>query len=80
MHNRVTLSNKKPNTLHEHLESHINDLKDENERLKKKNNKLNKLNEIVLKFINGQKILDNMFNFKKCVFDKGRLGYKPNLK
>ena len=25
-------------------------------------------------------MLDNMLNSKKCVFDKGGLGYKPNLK
>ena len=25
-------------------------------------------------------MLDNMFNSKKCVFDKGGLGYKINLK
>ena len=45
--------------------------------LKKKNNELN---EIVLKFTNGEKMLDNMLNSQKCVFDKGSLGYKPNLK
>ena len=43
-------------------------------------NKNNELNEIVLKFRNGQNMLDNMLNSKKCVFDKGGLGYKPNLK
>ena len=73
----VALSNEKPNTSHEHLESHIDDLKNENEMLKKKSNELN---EIVLKFINGQKMLDNMLNSKKYIFDKGGLGYKPNLK
>ena len=46
----VALSNEKPNTSHEHLESHIDDLKNENEMPKKKNNELN---EIVLKFTNG---------------------------
>ena len=40
----------------------------------------NELNEIVLKFTNGQKNLDKLLNSKKCVFDKGGLGYKPNLK
>ena len=25
-------------------------------------------------------MLDNMLNSQKCVFDKGGLGYKPNLK
>ena len=50
LHERVALSNEKPNTSHEHLESHINDLKNENEMLKKKSKKLN---EIVLKFTNG---------------------------
>ena len=28
----------------------------------------------------GKKILDNLLNSQKCVFMKGRLGYKPNLK
>ena len=36
--------------------------------------------EIVLKFTNGQKILDNLLNSQKCLFDKGGIGYKPNLK
>ena len=31
-----------------------------------------------LKFTNGQKILDNLVH--KNVFDKGCIGYKPNLK
>ncbi|KAH9685489.1 Integrase catalytic domain-containing protein [Citrus sinensis] len=39
-------------TSHEHLESHMNELKNENEMLRKKSNELN---EIVLKFTNGQK-------------------------
>ena len=47
----------------------------ENEVLKKKNNELN---EIVLKFTNGEKMLDNMLNSQKCVFDKGGIGYKAN--
>ena len=42
--------------------------------------KSNELNEIFFKFINGQKMLDNVLNSQKCVFDKGGLGYKPNLK
>ncbi|KAH9783348.1 Integrase catalytic domain-containing protein [Citrus sinensis] len=54
-------------TSHEHLESHMNDLKNENEMLRKKSNELN---EIVLKFTNGQKMLDNLLNSQKCVFDK----------
>ncbi|KAH9802698.1 hypothetical protein KPL71_001497 [Citrus sinensis] len=64
-------------TSHEHLESHMNDLKNENEMLRKKSNELN---EIVLKFTNGQKMLDNLLNSQKCVFDKSGIGYKPNLK
>ncbi|KAH9648834.1 hypothetical protein KPL70_025758 [Citrus sinensis] len=77
LHDEIALSNEKPSILHEHLKSHIDELKNENELLKKKNNELN---EIVLKFTNGQKMLDNMLNSQKCVFDKGGLGYKPNLK
>ncbi|KAH9762390.1 hypothetical protein KPL70_000794 [Citrus sinensis] len=64
-------------TSHEHLESHMNDLKNENEMLRKKSNELN---EIVLRFTNGQKMLDNLLNSQKCVFDKSGIGYKPNLK
>ena len=55
----------------------MNDLKNENEMLRKKSNELN---EIVLKFTNGQKMLDNLLNSQKCVFDKWGIGYKPNLK
>ena len=68
LHNRVALSNEKPRTLHEHIESHVDDLKKENEMLKKKNIELS---DVVLKFTNGQKMLDNLLNSQKCVFDKG---------
>ena len=44
----------------------------ENEVLKKKSNELN---EIVLKFTNSQKNLEKLLSTKKCVFDKGGLGY-----
>ncbi|KAH9698219.1 hypothetical protein KPL71_023937 [Citrus sinensis] len=71
LHNRAALSNEKPSTSHEHLEPHVDDLKKENEMLKKKNIELS---NVVLKFTNGQKILDNMLNSQKCVFDKGGLG------
>ena len=77
LHDEIALLNEKPSISHEHLESHIDDLKNENQMLKKK---CIELNEIVLKFTNGQKMLDNMLNSQKCVFDKGGLGYKPNLK
>ncbi|KAH9716703.1 hypothetical protein KPL71_021554 [Citrus sinensis] len=72
LHNRVALSNEKPSTSHEHLEPHVDDLKKENEMLKKKNIELS---NVVLKFTNGQKMLDNMLNSQKCVFDTGGLGY-----
>ncbi|KAH9698504.1 Integrase catalytic domain-containing protein [Citrus sinensis] len=62
LHDEIALSNEKPSILHEHLKSHIDELKNENELLKKKNNELN---EIVLKFTNGQKMLDNMLNSQK---------------
>ena len=68
---RVALSNEKFNTLHEHIESHVDDLKMENEILKKKNIELS---DVVLKFTNGQKMLDNLLNLQKCVFDKGVIG------
>ncbi|KAH9685791.1 hypothetical protein KPL70_014095 [Citrus sinensis] len=60
LHDEIALSNEKPSILHEHLESHIDELKNENEMLKKKSNELN---EIVLKFTNGQKMLDNLGKF-----------------
>ena len=75
LHDRVALSNEKPSTSHEHIESHVDDLKKENEMLKKKNIELS---DIVLKFTNGQKML--VLNSQKYVFNKGSIGYKPNLK
>lgn len=130
LHDRVALSNKKSSTSHEHLESHVDDLKNEKDTLQKCNDllnerikgldldnkmlhdkivslkgkqsilyehetshvdelmkenevlkkKSNELNEIVLKFTSGQKNLENLLSTQKCVFDKGGLGYKPNLK
>ena len=77
LYDRVVLSNEKPNTSHKHIESHIDDLKKKNEILKKKNIELS---AVVLKFTNGQKILDNLLNSQKCVVDKGGISYKPNLK
>ena len=77
LHDRIALSNEKPSTLYEHIESHVDNLKKENDMLKKKNIELS---DVVLKFTNGQKILDNLFNSQKCVFDKGGIGCKINLK
>ena len=76
MHDSIALL-ENSSTSHEYLESHMNDLKNENEMLRKKRNELN---EIVLKFTNGQKMLDNLLNSQKCVFDKSGIGYKLNLK
>ena len=67
----------KQSTSYKDEKSHVDELMKENEVLKKKKNELN---HIVLKFINGQKMLDNLLNSQKCVFDKGGIGYKPNLK
>ena len=72
LHDEIALSNEKHSISHEHLKSHINDLKNENEMLKKKSNELN---EIFLKFTNGQKMLDNMLNSQKMcirIITKGR--------
>ena len=77
LHDKIASFKGKQSTSYEHEKSHVDELVKENEVLKKKNNELN---EIVLKFINGQKILDNLLNSQKCVFDKGSVGYKPNLK
>ena len=49
----------------------------ENEVLKKKSNKLN---EIVLKFTNGQKNIEKLLSSQKFIFDKRVLGHKTNLK
>ena len=63
---------------HKSMKNHMCDeLMKENEVLKKKSNELN---EIVLKFTNGQKNLEKLLSTQKCVFDKGGLGYKPYLK
>ena len=42
--------------------------------------KSDKLNNIVLKFTNGKKILDNLLISQKCDFHKVGIGYKPNLR
>ena len=70
LHDKIASFKDKQST-YEHEKSHIDELMKENEVFKKKNSELN---EIVLKFTNGQKMLDNMLNSKKCVFDKGVLG------
>ena len=41
LYDRIALSNEKPNTSNEHIESHVDDFEKENEILKKKNIKLN---------------------------------------
>ena len=68
LHDRISSFKGKQRTSYEHEKSHVDELIKENKVLKKKNNELN---EIMLKFTNGLKILDNMLNSKKCVFDKG---------
>ncbi|KAH9792213.1 hypothetical protein KPL71_004031 [Citrus sinensis] len=77
LHDRIASFKYKQSTSYEHEKSHVDELMKENEVLKKKSNELN---QIVLKFTNGQKMLDNLLNSQKCVFDKGGIGYKPNLK
>ena len=42
--------------------------------------KSDELNDIVLKFTNRQRILDNLLSSQKCAFNKRGIGYKPNLK
>ena len=54
LHDKITSFKGKQSTLYEHEKSHVDELIKENKVLKKKNNKLN---EIVLKFTNGQKML-----------------------
>ena len=41
LHDRVALSNEKPSTSHEHLESYVDDLKNEKDALQKCNDSLN---------------------------------------
>ena len=77
LHNRIESSKGKQSILYEHEKSHVDKLIKENEMLKKMSNELN---EIVLKFTNGQKNLEKLLSTQKCVFDKGGLGYKPKLK
>ena len=45
--------------LREHIESHVDDLKKENEMLKKRNIELS---DVILKFTSGQKMMDNLLN------------------
>ena len=52
-------------------------LKNENTSL---NEKILDLTKIFHKFTNGKKNFDLMLGGKKCVFDKGGIGYKPFLK
>ncbi|KAH9801518.1 hypothetical protein KPL71_001066 [Citrus sinensis] len=68
LHDRIASFKCKQSTSYEHEKSHVDELMKENEVLKKKSNELN---QIVLKFTNGQKMLDNLLNSQKCVFDKG---------
>ena len=77
LHENIASFKNKQNTSYEHEKSHVDDWIKENDLIKKNNNELN---EIVLKFKNGQKMLDSMLNSQKCVFGKGGIGYKPNLK
>ena len=77
LHDRIVSFKGKQSTLYEYEKSHVDELIKQNEVLKKMSNELN---EIVLKFTSGQKNLEKLLNSKKCVFDKGGLGYKPNLK
>ena len=77
LHGEIASFKCKQSTSYEHEKSHVDELMKENEVFKKNNNELN---EIVLKFTNGQKMLDKMLNSQKYVFDKGGISYKPNLK
>ena len=71
LHDEISLSNEKPSISHEHLESHIDDLKNENEMLKKKSNELN---EIILKFTNGQRYWIICLTHKNVFLIKEDLG------
>ena len=77
LHNRIASFKGKQNTSYKNEKSHVDELINENEVFK---NKKNELNQIVLKFTNRQKMLDNLLNLQTCVFDKGGIGYKQNLK
>ena len=76
LYDRITSFKCKQSTSYEYEKSHVDELIKENEVLKKKSNELN---EIMLKFTSGQKNLEKLLNSKKCVFDKGGVGYKPSL-
>ena len=74
MHDELLFS--KESIVVEHKNSLVDYLKNENEMLKKKSIELN---DIILNFTNGKKILDNLVGSQKCVFDKGGHEYKPNI-
>ena len=76
MHEEIAFFKEKQDDSSKNEGLFVNDLKKENETFRKKK----VMSLIVLKFINGQKILNNLPNFQKCVFDKGGISYKPNLK
>ena len=76
LHYRIASLKGKQNISYDE-KSNVDNLIKKNEELTKKSNKLN---EIMLKFTNGQKNLEKLLNSKKCVFDKGGVGYKLNLK
>ena len=77
LHDKTISLKGKQSILYEHEKSHVDDLIKKNKVLKKKSNEFN---EIALKFTNRQKMLDNLLNSQKYVFDKGGITYKSNLK
>ena len=77
LYDRIASLKGKQSTSYGHEKSNVDNLIKENEELEKKNNELN---AIVLKLTNGQKNLEKLLSYQKCVFYKRGLGYKPNLK
>ena len=77
LHDRIASFKGKQRISYENEKLHVDAFMIENEVLKKKSNELN---EIVIKFTSDQKNLEKLLSTQKCVFDKGGLGYKPNLK
>ena len=62
LHNGIASFTCKQSTSYEHEKSHVDELMKKNEVLRKKSSELN---QIVLKFTNGQKMLDNLLNSQK---------------
>ena len=71
MHDRIVSLKRKQSTSNVYEKSHVDELMKENKVLKKKSNELN---EIVLKFISGQKNLEKLLSTQNVCLMKEDYG------